>query len=341
MKRRDFLVRCLIGVGILGAGSWFGLESFLSKLYHMTEGNASMESNGYYRIVVMGDPHLPVRVREVKNPDKQQRIIQAKNKVIDDINGWEDVDEIAVLGDIAAQFGIESEYAFAKQYFDRLEKLVSVISGNHDYVYEDGFAATGKFIHNNADGRQRKLNRFKEIFGLNSLYYRHQTGRYQLIYLSPDSLTSRYLTEMSEAQIEWLNKELAQYSSYPTIIFFHAPLKDTLFTYNKSVNTPDFITEPEKTIDTIIRDNKQIVLWVSGHTHTPATNKSYASTEVNTYDSHVRNIHNSDMDRETIWTNSLYLYTDKIVIRTYNHHTQQWEEALDRTIAIDINGHMV
>ncbi len=51
---------------------------------------------------------------------------------------------------------------------------------------------------------------------------------------------------MSGAQVDWLDKELAQYSKKPTIIFFHAPLKDTLLTYNKSVNTPNFITQPEK-----------------------------------------------------------------------------------------------
>ncbi len=122
---------------------------------------------------------------------------------------------------------------------------------------------------------------------------------------------------------------------------FHAPLKNTLITYNNTVNTPDFIAQPENTIDGIIKENPQIVLWVSGHTYTPATNESYASTKVNTYGGHVRNIHTPDMDRETIWTNSLYLFPDKIVIRTFNHKSKQWIEAPDRTIGIDKNGHMV
>lgn len=342
MKRREFLARFLIGGSVLGvAGKFFGIDYLMRQFNQTTESSAAIGDKGYYRVVVLGDPHLPVRVREVKSPDKQKRIIEAKNKVIQDMNAWDDVGEIAVLGDIAAQFGIQAEYNFAKQYFSCLQKPVFLINGNHDYIYEDDFSETGKFIHGNAETRKRKLKQFQEIFGLNSLYYSHQAGRYQLIYLSPDSLTSPYLTEMSEAQVDWLDKELAQYPQKPTIVFFHAPLKDTLLTYNKSVNTPNFITQPEKIINTVIKNNLQIVLWVSGHTHTPASNESYASKAVNTYAGHVRNIHTPDMDRETIWTNSLYLYDDKIVVRTYNHRTQQWEEALDRTIDIDKNGQMV
>ncbi|MBP2630573.1 MAG: metallophosphoesterase [Firmicutes bacterium] len=341
MKRREFLARCLIGGSVLGiTGKFFEIDYLIRQFYQPTEGSAAITAKSYYRVVVLGDPHLPVRGREVKSPDKQQRIIEAKNKVVQDMNAWDDVDEVAVLGDIAAQFGIESEYNFARQYFSRLQKPVFLINGNHDYIYEDAFSETGKFVHGSAETRKCKLKQFQETFGLNSLYYSHQAGWYQLIYLSPDSLTSPYLTEMSEAQVDWLNKELAQYPQKPTIIFFHAPLKDTLLNYNKSVNTPNFITQPEKVINTVIKNNSQIVLWVSGHTHTPASNGSYASKAVNTYAEHVRNIHTPDMDRETIWTNSLYLYDDKIVIRTYNHRTQQWEEALDRTIDIDKNGHM-
>lgn len=39
-----------------------------------------------YRLVVLSDPHLPVREHAVKSSAKQQKIIEAKNKVIEDIN---------------------------------------------------------------------------------------------------------------------------------------------------------------------------------------------------------------------------------------------------------------
>lgn len=327
MNRRSFLVRCLISGGILGTlGKWLGLDSFLSAKASTTFGKS-----GYYRIVVLGDPHLPVREREVKNADKRQRILDAKDDVIEDINAWEDVNEVTVLGDIAAQFGVDTEYTYAEEYFSRLIKPVNIISGNHDYVYEDDFSPEGKFVYGDAASRERKLDRFKEIFGLDCLYYSQQAGPYQLIYLAPDSL-GRHLTEIGEEQINWLKEQLQQHKDQPTIIFFHAPLKGTLLNYNKTANTPNFVAQPESGIDQILKENTQVYLWVSGHTHTPATNESYASAKINTCSGHVQNIHTPDMDRETIWTNSLYLYSDRIVVRTFNHNTKQWEEALERTI---------
>ena len=333
MNRRNFLFRCLAGGGLLWLGSrWIGSD-FLRRNFG-GETVASSKASGYYRIVVMGDPHLPVRDREVKDAAKRQRIIEAKERVIEDINGWQDVGEVAVLGDIAAQFGIDPEYEYAKAYLGRLQKPVYLVTGNHDYIYQDVFSADGKFIWGDAASRQRKLNRFQAAFGLKSLFYSHKAGNFQLIYLSPDSLEARHLTELSRTQLDWFQAELQKNAEAPVIVFFHAPLQDTLLSYNKTVNTPNFVAQPADRLHTLIRENRRITLWVSGHTHTPATNESYAAEKVNTYDGHVHNIHTPDMDRETIWTNSLYLYSDKVVVRTFNHTSKQWEDRLDRTISL-------
>ena len=79
----------------------------------------------------------------------------------------------------------------------------------------------------------------------------------------------------------------------------------------------------------------QVRLWISGHTHTPATNDSFAAPEINMYGSRIMNIHNSDMDRKHIWTNSLYIYGDHIDIRTFDHRSQDWIENYDRQIRLD------
>lgn len=331
MNRREFLLRCLIGGGLLaGAGRWLNLGDYTNRFMPgRAEGGASA-AKSYYRLVVLGDPHLPVRDRKVKSLDKRKRIIQAKENVIADINSWEDVDEIVVLGDVAAQFGVEAEYNYATQYFSQMKKPVSFITGNHDYVYVDGDSDTGKLLRGSEASRAAKLAYFKKVFGLNSVFYSHQAGPYRLIYLSPDSLESRHLTEMTQEQLAWFSDELEAHRQSPTIVFFHAPLKDTLLQYNKEVNTPDFIAQPVNVVAKLLEDHSQIRLWVSGHTHTPATNESYAATELNTYAGHVVNIHNADMDRETIWTNSLYLYSDQILIKTFNHYRKEWEKPLER-----------
>lgn len=332
MDRRSFLLKCLISSGLLGAADWFGLED-APKYVNAAERYTAVGKKGYYRIVILGDPHLPVRERENRDAEKRQRIMEAKDSVINDINAWSDVDEVAVLGDIAAQFGTETEYSYAKAYFACVQKPVYIISGNHDYVYEDAFSPTGRFVWGDTASRQAKLKQFKESFALESLFYTHQAGPYQLIFLSPDSM-EHYLTAMSQEEMEWFRGQLKRYAARPTIVFFHAPLKDTLLSYNKDANTPNFVAQPVEAIDDILMNNPQIRLWVSGHTHTPATNESFASPAINTYKGRVTNIHNADMDREVIWTNSLYLYPDKIVIRTFNHSSKEWVDALDRTVAI-------
>lgn len=328
MNRRSFLWRCLAGGGILWLGSRWGSDFWRQGIRSI--GEAGGKDAAYYRIVVMGDPHLPVREREVKDIAKRERIIAAKESVAEDINSWPDVGEIAVLGDIAAQFGVVEEYEYAKNFLGRFRKPVYLVTGNHDYMYQDEFSAEGKFVRGDAISRQRKLERFRELFGLNSLFYTHRAGNYQLFYMSPDSLASHHLTEISDAQLTWFQAELKKHADIPAIIFFHAPLPHTLLSYNKTVNTPDFIVQPADRLRDIISENRRIVLWVSGHTHTPATNESYALEQVNLYAGQVHNIHTPDMDREIIWTNSLYLYADKIITRTFNHNSKQWMDNLDR-----------
>ena len=328
MNRREFLRYLLAGGVFLGFGGYSAWQE--NKQARSSMADASQE---YHRILVLGDPHLPVRTLKITDEAKQQRILTAKRKVIDDIQQWQDISRIAVLGDISAQFGIEEEYSFAKEYFAPLSVPVDFITGNHDFIYEDKKDANGHFVLCSPERRQEKLQAFQSHWQLPSLSYAHTVGNYYLIYLSADGLSSSHLAELQSGTIAWLQKELTIHHDLPTIILFHAPLDHTLESYNKSINTPDFIAQPETTIQYLIKTNPQIKLWVSGHTHTPATNPSYAAA-VNRYEARVENIHTPDMDRETIWTNSLYLYPDKIQIRTYNHHTQNWEEALDRIIKI-------
>lgn len=284
----------------------------------------------YYRIVLLGDSHLPIREREIPDTFKQGEIIQAKQQLIDDINGWTDVTCVVALGDITAQFGNEKEYAYARDYFNKFIKPVYLITGNHDYIYAESFSAEGRFVLGDRSSRERKLERFKETFRQKDLFYSQHLGDYFLVFLSVDALDSSHLAQMSETQLAWLRQELEGNRMRPTIIFFHAPLKGTLSRYNKFADTPNFIAQPEKDLQNIIEDNPQIILWVSGHVHVSAGNPNFSSP-INFYNSKVLNVHNSDLDRKILWTNSLYLYKDAVIIKTFNHNKQEWME-MDRSV---------
>ena len=237
---------------------------------------------------------------------------------------------VIAVGDICENLGTDNEYGAVKKFFDRLNKPLFPIAGNHDYIYSNFLSPQGKRVRAEAASRETKLCKFRETFGLPSVYYSKKVGGYLLVFLSPEG--SGHLVEMSDPQIGWLRAELEKNSDTPTIIFFHAPLKGTLRGYNSDANTPNFIAQPHRKIHEILMQNSQVFLWVSGHTHTSPREESFAAP-INIYANRVTNIHNTDMNRETIWTNSLFLYPDKVVVKTYQHKNGIWLPDFERTIS--------
>jgi 3',5'-cyclic-AMP phosphodiesterase len=272
-----------------------------------------------YGIALIGDPHLPG-----KN-------LPSKEKVIRTINGWTDIDRVVVLGDICKETGTTGEYAIAKKFFDGLQKPLRLVAGNHDIIYEDDANMEGRKVRASAATRRKKLARFAETFRMKELYSAERLGNYLLVYLSPDDLETDLLVKLSEERVAWLGRELAGHRDAPTIIFYHAPLAGTLHPYNERVNAPSFIAQPADRLGELLRANPQVFLWVAGHMHVPATNESYNSP-VNVYEKWVTVIHNTDLERKRPWTNVLYLYPEKVVVRTYEHWQESWLPDMERTI---------
>ena len=291
---------------------------FFCLIFLLSGGTVSAKAaeKGYLHLVILGDPHLPG-----KN-------IEGKEQVIQTINSWGDADIVIPVGDICEDRGTTDEYAAAKKFFAELKKPVYAIAGNHDFLYED-LLSMRKPVRAGRDSREAKLRTFRETFGLAQNFYSKKEGNYLLVFLSPEEST--YLAEMSQKQVEWLGLKLEENKKFPTIIFFHAPLQNTLRSYNRDANTPNFIAQPSRKIHNVLASNPQVFLWVSGHTHTSPKEESFASA-INVYEKRITNIHNTDMNRETIWTNSLFLYPDKIVVKTYNHKKGAWLPEFERTI---------
>lgn len=293
---------------------------------------AGAENREYYHIVVLGDPHYPSK-NEDPESDLRRKLVVQKLRLTEEVNSWADVDLVAVVGDIVAKSGSREDYRQAGEYISRLQKPVAVIAGNHEFMYDDRQGPDGRYPRATPAVRQEKLLRFQQTFGLGSLYYTQMMGHYFLVFLSPDVTDGNLLTELSSRQMTWLRQQLASHANAPTIVFFHAPLANTLLSYNTEVNTKQFIAQPENEINSILKDNPQVFLWVSGHTHTPATNPSFRHP-INLYQGQVLNIHCPDLDRGQVWTNSLYLYPDRVKVRTFNHNRGEWMSDLERTVSL-------
>lgn len=281
-------------------------------------GPVGIPDRTYHHLALLTDLHLPATN------------IMAQEQVIQTLNSWNDLDMVISLGDLCQDRGTDDEYASVKAFFGQLNKPHTPVAGNHDYIYATTLSPQDKRVRAKPSEREAKLHKFRETFGLEALFYSREVGRYLLVFLSTDHLAGE-LTEMSEQQLEWLRRELERKKKMPTVIFFHAPLQGTLRNYNKTVNTPSRIAQPSGIIRDIITGNPQVFLWVSGHTHTSPLEESFASG-INVYDKRVTNIHNTNMNRETIWTNSLFLYPDKVVVRTYDHKRGAWLPYFDRIL---------
>jgi Icc-related predicted phosphoesterase len=277
----------------------------------------------YRRIVVIADTHV------------SGEHLERQEEAIRQINAWDDVDLVAVLGDLCFDMGTDGEYAQAKALLSKLTKPLYPVVGNHDYIY-DGYGLAGVRKKGTSNVRREKQRKFREVFGLESSYYKVELGPYLLIFLSADHPTSRYLTEISDEQLSWFEGALKENPGRPTVVFFHGPLKGTILEDEPRWGDPGFFAQPQERIRPLLANHPQVVLWVAGHLHLSPQRPSFRH-EVNFYESRLLNIHTPNMNRQTIWTNSLYLYPNSIVVRTFDHRGRTWLEALDRRIPLPLH----
>ena len=305
--------------------SIFLLVSIFAFIHLPAVASSLAAEKAHHHIVIFGDPHLP------------GKHLDSKKRVVETVNSWTDVDMVVAVGDLCEDLGTTVEFGAVKDFFATLKKPLHPIVGNHDYIYADNLNVKGKRYRASSESSEAKLLMFRETFGLRDTSYSKMAGNYFLVFLSPDS--PNHLAEISLNRLDWLRSELDSNRHRPTIIFFHAPLEGTLASYNKKANTPNYIAQPSGRIHDLLMASPQVFLWVSGHTHTTPNNESFASPS-NIYEKRITNIHNSDMNRETIWTNSLFLHPDKVVIKTYNHKKGLWLPEFERTvIPTAINAH--
>ncbi|MDD6397225.1 MAG: metallophosphoesterase [Anaerovibrio sp.] len=323
---------------------FFGLSagvacSFMfSNLFHPAKVGAA-PGEEYSRLVILTDVHCPSKL------DPQ------KIEAIEEINTWKDVDQVVVTGDVVLETGCQDELNAAVNVLDHVKAPRYVLTGNHDFLYSDNTFMGSKF-QCGPEERKMKLERFRKAFKMNALYFSKDVGQYHLVYLSPDDLNTSYLTCMSTDQLAWLEVDLEENRNKPTIIFFHGSLEGTWDKHgNAWPNHPSFMAQPKDAVRDILSMNPQVVAWVSGHLHLGVYNESCRQPELYTYDvNQVQNIHNPALlgtgymygkSRDggsyypALWTKSLYLFKDRIEVRTYDHTNHTFLPELDMAILIN------
>ena len=329
--KKDISRRQFFGLtaGIAASGFMF------SNIFHPEHVMASREL--YKRVVILTDVHSP------SSREKE------KYAAIADINRWDDVDHVVVTGDLVFHNGENTELKAAVDLISTNTHPYYVLTGNHDYLYSD-VMENATMYQTGPEERSFKLERFRKAFNMNALYFSKDVGGYHLVYLSPDSLDTVYLTEMSPEQLAWLDVDLANNQDKPTIIFFHGSLEGTWAKNGKNCpEDPKFMAQPAAEVRDILSRNPQVMVWVSGHLHLGVYNESSRDAKIYTYDINgVQNIHNPALlgtgfksaysddggSYPAMWTKSMYLYGDKVLFRCYDHTNHCFLPELDQAILV-------
>lgn len=312
------------------------ISSILIVCFLLLSSATTALASDYYRIAILSDLHLPYSRSMFKLKDKvlAESILAAKHQAISDINNTQDIDLVAIIGDVVGTNGSPSEFAYAAESLAILTKPTAPILGNHDLMYGDIETKKHKYAYSSSVERQTRITAFKKLFNIGETYYTKQAKGYTLIFLSPDVLDiSVRPILLSDKQLNWLDDILSK-NKQPAIIFCHAPLEGTFTDQDLPYNDPssEFV-KPANQLAQIIKKHPQVTLWVSGHLHMLPDSPSFKCPQAFS-GSQVINIHNPDLNHSNIYTRSLYLYKNKIVVKTFNHKTQAFVGDLELTIPL-------
>lgn len=100
--------------------------------------SSAPDGRDYERIVVISDLHYPTKTG-TDDPELRQYKIDNKQKCLQEINGWDDVDLVAFPGDMVALTGTMDEINTVKAFTDNLNKPKVFTAGNHEIFYRDVF----------------------------------------------------------------------------------------------------------------------------------------------------------------------------------------------------------
>ena len=286
----------------------------------------------YQRIVIASDLHYPSKIMGQQKAELRQEKMDNKLQAAADISSWPDVDLVAFLGDMVPKTGSVQEYKEAKLLTDKIKKPQTFVAGNHEFYYQDDLGSKHKLYKGTPESRQAKLEYFKQAFATPDLYYSKKMNGYRLIFLSANDIYGKYAVTLNSQELRWLKGTLQLHKQEPTVIFCHAPLENTMQVKKSKRNSAGRFVQPAAELKNILMANPQIMLWVSGHTHTAPTNENFAAPW-NCYENKIWNIYNPTWDGKQVWTNSLYLYPDKIMVKTYDHKQKKFLEQFTRSYA--------
>jgi len=302
-----------------GSGLKAGIQELSAAAGDSAEIASAKKKAENYEMAIITDLHI--------SPDTYK----GKSAVIKTLNNWKNIDSVAILGDLCEEIGTGAQYDLSEKFLKGLNHKKYCVTGNHDYIYDDKKTSEGKKIRASAKVKKQKLERFKKTFSPDGLHFAKKEAGYLLVFLSADALDAKYIVTISDDTLDWLDKTLEKNKTLPTIIFCHAPLDGSL---KKVGELGDHaFAHTFKKLHKILKDNKQVFMWASGHTHTKPGSANFMASE-NLWEKQIHVVHNPNLTTDAGgWINTLTLTPDYVLVKTFDCKNEKWLKKYERKIS--------
>ena len=256
---------------------------------------------------------------------------QSFSASMEDLHASERMDAVIVAGDVAEN-GLAEEYQLVYEGLSGLENCRYILSaGNHDIRLRSYKQAVSRFTE-----LSNALN--NGVDPVSELHFSEVINGYKFIVLGSDKATFEE-AYISDAQLEWLDSELAAENGHPTFVICHQPLKlthDLPNTWGNGTNlNAGSVGDQSDAIKEILLKYENVI-FITGHLHTGFGEASYETID-NLHIVNVPALSIGNKDGQYNGSGLGYIvevYDDEVIFRARNLETGEWLPDHDETIVI-------
>ncbi|MBO5410709.1 MAG: metallophosphoesterase [Clostridia bacterium] len=259
---------------------------------------------------------------------------------IDLKNAEVEFDALVGIGDIAEN-GLAEEYQLFYDELSSIDTRFIMATGNHDIrlrLYQQSFERFTKFTDAlNGEGYSMAARSYAE----GKFAYKEIVNGYKFLVMGSDT-TEFEEANISDAQLEWLDAELAASNGEPVFVILHQPLK---LTHNLPHNwgsgtskTAGSVGKQSDAIKEVLAkhgENGTVVL-ITGHLHAGFTQYSYQKIEsFHSFNVPSFSVDNQDGDINGAGlTYIVEVYENEILFRARDLINGKWLTDFDITIPV-------
>lgn len=215
------------------------------------------QNAGKLTVLPLSDLHLP---------RDESQIILANRAYLDR------ADFVVLLGDMVRCYGTDTEYGAVRDFITELRRPYTPVCGNHEWYFEEFGEESGIYGEVWAQGSGREQcagqRKFREFYGVDELWRSFASPLGHFVFLSLDLVGSAKQECLSEAQLEWLHREVQKAGTKPLFVFCHAPLllrqRLELVYYEEARSG---CVELGGALREAIENRVAPTFWMSGHVH--------------------------------------------------------------------------